>query len=459
MEKVILFILLGSLLLIWLIYIHFKFYKKIKTLELEAYYDKLTGANQLSRFTNIVNGIMEECTDGNIAILNIKQFKFINEIFGREKADLLLKYVSEVIKAHITSQECYCRSTTDEFVIFLHGRNMEEIKARIRSIIEKISTDAMKEYRNYRVGLYCGVVSQNGSEEKYPTCEEMITHATFAMKKAKEMYQNEIWVYDLELHKKELLENYVESHMNKALDKSEFKILLQPKINLQTKKVEGAEALVRWILEDGTMLSPNDFIPVFERNGFCSELDMYILEWICKKIRNWIDQGIDPVPISINQSKLLFVEDDYVEKVCYIIEKYKIPYHLISLEILEGLALEDAESINSKILQLQEKGIQVSMDDFGSGYSSLNSLAKLNIDELKLDRAFLVTALDEKTRQFIIMKKIVEMARELGISTVAEGIETKEDEKLIAEIGCNYGQGFCYSKPISVPAFQELYLM
>ena len=236
-------------------------------------------------------------------------------------------------------------------------------------------------------------------------------------------------------------------------------MFLQPKINLKTGKLGGAEALVRWLKKDGDMIYPNQFIPLFESNGFCARLDMYMVEQVCRRIRKWIDEGIEPIPISVNQSKLLFYEEDYVESLCRLIEKYRIPARLITLEILEGLAIGNVEELNNRISSLQEKGFRISMDDFGSGYSSFNTLGKLKIDELKLDRVFLIEITNEKeNRQRIIMEQVVDLTKRLKISTVVEGVETRENEVLIQSFGCDYGQGYYYSRPVSADEFEEKFL-
>ena len=247
--------------------------------------------------------------------------------------------------------------------------------------------------------------------------------------------------------------------MHQALKDKEFRMFLQPKMDMRTGKLGGAEALVRWIPKDGTIIYPNQFIPLFESNGFCSSLDMYMVENVCRKIREWIDAGITPVPISVNQSKILFYEEDYVENLCAVLERYRIPGDLITLEILEGLAAGNIDELNEKIDQLKEKGFRISMDDFGSGYSSFNTLGKLHIDELKMDRVFLsaITGKEDE-RQEIIMAQVVDLAKKLRISTVAEGVETKENETLIRTLGCGYGQGYYYSRPIDEDEFDRKYM-
>lgn len=184
-----------------------------------------------------------------------------------------------------------------------------------------------------------------------------------------------------------------------------------------------------------------------------------MVEQACKQIRSWTERGIEPIAISVNQSKLLFFEENYISMLKDTLKKYNVPAGLITLEILEGLALENEDILNERITALQAEGFKISLDDFGSGYSSLNTLGKLKINELKLDRDFLLKASGENSQRVrLIMEYIVKLAETLGISTVAEGVETTEDEEFIKSIGCKTGQGYLYSKPISAAEFDEKYM-
>lgn len=420
-----------------------------------AYYDSLTGAYNTVRFMQEMKDALSGPEKYSVCVLNIHQFKFINEIFGRAQGDKLLCHISQVLKESVNPGEYFCRDTGDFFWMILKGQNEEAIRERLYEMMEKISRFSLSQHHNYQIMIYCGVAVRRDDS----SAEMMMTHAMFALQTAKGTDRNNVWFYDVELHKQETLQNYIESHMHQALKDKEFRMFLQPKMDMRTGKLGGAEALVRWIPKDGTIIYPNQFIPLFESNGFCSSLDMYMVENVCRKIREWIDAGITPVPVSVNQSKILFYEEDYVENLCAVLERYRIPGDLITLEILEGLAAGNIDELNEKIDQLKEKGFRISMDDFGSGYSSFNTLGKLHIDELKMDRVFLsaITGKEDE-RQKIIMAQVVDLAKKLRISTVAEGVETKENETLIRTLGCGYGQGYYYSRPIDEDEFDRKYM-
>lgn len=425
-----------------------------------AYQDNLTGADNLHRFRQMLANCVEKRATGCVAALNVRQFKFINEIFGREFADHLLCQIKEIIQEKLEPEEFFCRDNADLFYLYLKNTDKDIIQERIQQILYRVSKGSPADHKNYQILMYAGVAIFDEESIRQGECsDDLLTHVLFALATAKTMPSNSVWFYDRERHKAEELENYVESHMHQALENKEFRLFLQPKVDLSTDALAGAEALVRWITDEGRMVFPNQFIPLFEENGFCVQLDYYMVEQACCQIRQWIDLGITPLPISINQSKRLFYEVDYIENLQKLTKKYEIPANLITLEILEGLAMENVEELNEKIGTLQKLGFRISMDDFGSGYSSLNTLGNLNIDELKLDQGFLFAAAGEKGDRFrLIMEKVVSVAKSLHISTVVEGVETAEDEALIKALGCDLGQGYYYSRPISAAEFNKKYM-
>ena len=280
-----------------------------------------------------------------------------------------------------------------------------------------------------------------------------------ALQSIQHTHRTDTAFYNAELHEKLRKKNSIESYMQTALQNKEFKLFLQPKNNLKDDSLAGAEALVRWQKPDGSYRYPDEFIPLFEANGFCIKLDLYMVERACEQIHAWINAGITPVPISVNQSKLLFSDRNYPEHLEKIAKRYKVSPSLIVLEILEDIATGDLGQINAQIETLHDKGFKVSMDDFGSGYSSLNMLYQLKIDELKLDRGFLRKGSEtDNERRQIILEQIIRFAKKLGISTVAEGIETQQDRDNMAALACDYGQGYFYERPISAAQFTDKYM-
>ena len=300
--------------------------------------------------------------------------------------------------------------------------------------------------------MHCGIaLSEEGK-----SIDDIMTYAMFAMAKAKEAPHKSIWLFDTALHEQEQMRNNIENNAHDALKNGEFKLYLQPKVELEEDVLCGAEALVRWEEKNGNILYPGAFIPLFEENGFCAELDMYMFEKVCKKLREWMDQGMTPINISINQSRITFYKENYIEDLCDILEKYDVSASYITLEILEGLFLKDVDEMTQRLRRLKEIGFRISMDDFGTGYSSLNMLGKLEIDEVKLDRSFLNEAVEETNKNTrVIMEEMIRLSHELSISIVIEGIETLQQDRFVKEIGCEYGQGFFYGKPIRADRFTK----
>lgn len=423
-----------------------------------AYFDPLTGAENLARFQQRLKKFLAR-RGGSVAVVEVRNFPFFHEIFGSEKANQLICQIKQSADHAMRADEFFCHDTADRFYLFLAETEEKALQARLDAFMNEITTNEENRHRDYRLTLYCGVTSSPVCDDPDRGADNMMAHVLFALDRAKVGHSNTIWFFDTELHKVEELENYVESHMHQALEHGEFKLYLQAKKELRSNQLGGAEALVRWQPSDRGMIFPNQFIPLFERNGFCVKLDLYMVELVCRQIRSWIDRGIKPLPISVNQSKLLFYEADYVRTLRGLIQKYRVPAELITLEILEGLAMENVEELNDKITQLHAEGFRVSLDDFGTGFSSLNTLGSLRINELKLDRSFLQNAGDNTdTRTAFIMRQIVQLACQFQISTVAEGVETEEDERLIRSIGCDYGQGYLYSRPIRAEEFDSRFL-
>ena len=444
------FVLIVGLFIFTLVYGYRMMKTMNRNLKKMAYYDSLTEAYNMYHFKELAREA------GNlsyaIAVVNVRQFKFINEIFGKEQADHLLQYIARKLQEVVGDGEFFCRESADSFYVFLRESEEEVLQARMNHALQKITDLKNDKNFHYHLIMNCGIAVS----EPDGSVEEVMTRALFALAKAKQMNQQAIWVFDTTLHEQEQIDNFIESHAREALECEEFELYLQPKMNVQDDSLGGAEALVRWVNAEGTFLYPSSFIPLFETNGFCADLDMYMFEKVCQCLQKWIADGYQPVPISINQSKLTFYEENYEQRLSELLEKYQISASLITLEILEDLVIDDLSDMNARLERLKKKGFKISLDDFGTGYSSLNTFGKLKIDEVKLDRGFLLETEKEgcgSTR--MIMEEVVRLAKKLSIATVIEGIETEEQAAFVKSIGCDQGQGYYYSKPISAEQFTK----
>ena len=454
------FIFIGGIIIFFSIQVYFILMKDSEMLTNLAYYDELTGSYNSNKFRNKCEYILRTQNDYSIVVFNINKFKFINNIFGEKWADELLVHIKKVLDRNTYKNEYYCRESSDQFFIFIKSIDKDEIINRVNKIKNDIQVFSYINNQNYNITIYGGICSYLNLDDPSIIYKTMLDNALFIMKEEKENKESFIF-YDESTYKKRYKQIYIENNMQDSLNNNEFKLFLQPKVDAKTKEVIGAEALVRWIKDDGTMIYPNEFIPLFEENGFCEKLDLYMIEKACEKIRSWIDNGIKPIPISINQSKLSFYKTNYIESICDITKKYNISNSFIVIEILEGLALDNITEFNNTIKKLQEKDFRVSMDDFGSGYSSLNSLSKLKIDELKIDGDFLLKMgndVEFKKKQKIILSSIINLAKKLNVQTVVEGVEDEGHLQFINDLEYDMAQGYYFSKPISEKEFDDKYM-
>lgn len=441
-----LFVLLLMLALMAAAY--YKFRKNTAMLLQLAYFDPVTGAKNTTRFDSECLELQKKDPAYSIAVLDVHNFKWVNDLFGPSGGDKLLQYLALRIGQILHADEIFCRDAADQFYLLLHETDAETIRMRLDALIDSVRESTSHATYSYEITLYAGVAVQ-GDRDK----------ALVALQSIRNKQYQSVAFYDAALHEALRERNQIESSMQSALQNREFQLFLQSKHDLQDDRLAGAEALVRWYRADGSCCYPNIFIPLFEENGFCVKLDLYMVERVCEQIRAWMDEGMEPIPVSVNQSKLLFADRNYPANLEQIVDRYQVPHSLITLEILEGVATEDFGLLEEQIEALHERGFRVSMDDFGTGYSSLTMLSRLRIDEMKLDRGFLRSAPEEdEARRQVILEQVVSTAHRLQIAVVAEGIETEQDRNTVAALGCELGQGYFYDRPISAADFTKRYM-
>ena len=241
--------------------------------------------------------------------------------------------------------------------------------------------------------------------------------------------------------------------MYTALAEGQFVVYLQPKVEIFSGRIVGAEALARWRHPERGLIPPNRFVPFFERNGFIILLDEYIWEEVCKLLRSWLDKGYRPLPVSINVSRMHFNDNGFCGKLRALTDKYHLPRHLLELELTESAFFENEKILQRTMRSLQEAGFAFSMDDFGTGYSSLNTLRALPFNTVKLDRAFVSDSTDNQRGQIVARNTIV-LAKQLGMRIIAEGVETVEQALFLRNMGCDQAQGFYYSRPMDAREFE-----
>ncbi len=428
-----------------------------KTQLLIAHYDPVTDAYNYQKFLLEFRNIdYRTNTDSTYSVvsLNIHDFNYIEDMLGELQTDELLRIIANTLKEQ-DSILMFCHHELDQFFMILRLREQKEIDAEIRRIMNLCVSRINVEVSTIPIVMYAGVAFT------YPdlTPDKIVSRAEFAKKQITKTYTHAVRFYDENAYKKEAFLHSIEKSMRDALIKEEFKLFLQPKIDLATGKVYAAEALVRWISDSDVIVYPNDFIPLFEQNGFCTELDLYMFDKACAHIRYYMDNGIEPIYYSINQTKLLIFQKGYTAKLKAIIDKYQIPPKYLVIEVLEDLATHNVNELNNRINELKSLGLSIALDDFGSGYSSLNIVAGLDIDEIKFDREFLLAEDPEQIKKnHMILRVLSKLAKELGIRTVVEGVERHEDVEFLKSIDCDLAQGYYYDRPIPVDAFDKKYM-
>lgn len=255
---------------------------------------------------------------------------------------------------------------------------------------------------------------------------------------------------------KYLKEKNIEDNMEHALENNEFIVYFQPKVELKTNKIAGAEALVRWQNSKKELIPPNEFIPIFEKNGFITKLDIYVFEEVCKTIRKWLNEGINPIPVSVNLSRMHLQNPNFLKKYKEIQEKYEVPADLLEIELTETLVFENFEQLKKVIDDIHQMGFSCSIDDFGSGYSSLNLLKEIPVDILKLDRIFFSKKNDKRGNS--VIESIISLAKKLNMTTISEGVETISQVEFLRKADCDLVQGYVYSKPLAKDDFEITFL-
>lgn len=418
-----------------------------------AYCDTLTGAKNMHYFEMKARELLEENRDLPYAIIcfDIMNFRYLNEGYGHEKADAILEALVKAANESFSYNETFARVSADKFVCLAidDGRD----RARREFLEERVNRYAGTIAMNYPIRIKSGTFIVTDYTEKI---SNMVDKADLARKSISGESKRLYAYYEDSLIEETRRREYIESQMEEALANGEFVPYLQPKWDMIEDKIAGAEALVRWIKPDGTMIYPNDFIPIFEKNGFVEKLDFYMLESICRYIRRLLDEDKPVYPVSINQSRYLLHNKAYVHMVQEILLKYEIPKDYIELELTETIFFLEREHMVSVMSKLKDINIMLSIDDFGSGFSSLNLLKDIPFDVLKIDRGFLDESSTSRASQWILLK-IVEMAEGLGVKVVCEGVETQEQAEMLKEIGCHIAQGYLYARPMPIEQFEEKY--
>lgn len=420
--------------------------------------DKLTGLLLFDSFLDYANRYLAQCNDTDhilIVSTDFSKFKYINRIYGFVSGDSLIRNLAEVFMGR---EACIaaCRPYSDHIIgLFnLKDKPIEECVECIRALQHRFVLDNKMNYSKASIHLNTGIYE---IEDRTEEITSAIDKANIARRSVKGNYSVPCAVYTKELQNRKEIDEKIIPLFEKAIEEKSILVYFQPKVSVKEGCVVGAEALTRLCNEDGEIISPDQFIPVLENSGKILELDWYVMRFVFDKIRKWIDAGKNPQKVSINLSKIHFYYDTLVDDIIDEFESHQISPEYIEFEITESVFFEEAELIISKIERLREYGFKVSVDDFGAGYSSLNLIGILPVDIIKLDKSFVKNSLGNKKGKDII-KGLISILNEIEMDIVCEGIETKEEERIVYEFGCDSMQGYLYDKPIPIADYEKKYI-
>ena len=435
--------------------------KKIEQrLKFLANYDSLTGLPNRSLFMDRLNMALENSkrTDTLTAVifLDLDGFKSINDTLGHDAGDHLIKEVGKRLKASVRKSDTVARLGGDEFTVILSNiKLIEGVETVAEKIIKSVAEPFFLKDQEIRTTTSLGITLFPFTETD--TAYTLIKQADTAMYQAKKSGKNNYKFYTAALAKQEIKRVQMENALKVALEKNELCLYYQPRIDLSNNSLVGAEALLRWNSADFGHVLPSEFIPILESNGSIREVGSWVLREACRQLRRWLDLGIE-LRMSVNVSAQQFACGKFHTQVQQMLSDSGVSARYLEIEITEGVLISQSQEAENTLLELKDLGVKISLDDFGSGYSSLNYLKQFPIDIIKIDRSF-ITDLGRDADGTVIVESIIHLAQKLRLSVTAEGIEDQDKVNILKQKGCNEGQGYFFGKPMPADQFEQLYLI
>lgn len=398
-----------------------------------------------------LNGI----TDYGFVHFDVKDFKMINELYNHQVANDVLTRVTRNIEAHKDWIYFGARCDNDNFALMIRDMREDEVREKLADFFEEVSV--LEEDPSYKIYYRCGVVNMRNAMNAGNIVADC---AKMAQATGTKLNVTEINFYTDEMHENILWGKHLKAYLDTAIREDEFLVYLQPKMDINKERICGAEALVRWNYKHKTLMPPYRFIPYFEADDSIIKVDNLVLRKVCAKLKEWKEKGMPLYPISVNLSRKHMEQPQLVRHLTEIVDSYGVERSMIEFELTETATYDNQSYMISVIEDLKNKGFRISMDDFGTGYSSFGLLKEMPLDTLKVDKSFVdLLATEEESRKIrIIIRHIISMAKELGVSCVAEGAEEQNQILALQELGCEIVQGYYYSRPIPVEEFEEKYL-
>ncbi|RGY98902.1 EAL domain-containing protein [Clostridium sp. AM58-1XD] len=455
------FVIIGFTILLFSLFLYsiFRFYNDHrKQLERMAFTDPITEGLNNTAFHVKYNELSMHMIPGTytIVLLNIIGFKLINEHFGVQAANRFLSYIYHVIQRHICllDNEFAARSESDHFFLCLKEHDPSIVQMRLDQIIEDINAFHDTDLPVYHIAFKQGACLVDDPKLEITLLQD---HARMAYQPLDFSVAQACAFFNDSITERMKMEHELNDMFDLSIENHDFQVYLQPKMSLISGTAQGAEALVRWNHPHKGMIAPVDFIPLFENNGKICRLDLYVFTEICSLLKKWKQDGKTLIPISVNLSRQHFRTPGFLEAFAAIAQKYEIPRRYIEFELTESIFFDHQQIhiVKKSIQQMHRLGFLCSLDDFGSGYSSLGLLKEFDVDTIKLDRSFFLNI--SGTRAWDIIACLVELSKRLDVQTVAEGIENQEHLDRLRRIDCDMVQGYIFSKPVPISIFEQLF--
>lgn len=421
-------------------------------MEKSIFIDRMTGVSNTDGFTKYVGMLVGRnmVADYAAVYMNIKNFKYVNKLFGNRQGDVLLKSFSMAMSGFIKDDGKFARLGGDNFILIIRKDRLNELLEFTGSLSFEMG-EGVKQH--YELKLCMGVYDASYGD----TVSDIMNKASIAYNAAKGDGRRDVVFFSPELLEDALHKKEISTLFPKALENDEFVVYYQPKVRLSDNKLCGCEALCRWI-RDGRIVPPMEFIPVLEAEGTVCRLDFFVLETVCADIKHWIENGIEPVRVSVNFSKRHIRNDKLADRILEIIGRYGIDSRYIEVELTEMTGADDLTAMKVFVDKMKGNGVGTSIDDFGTGYSSLNLLKDLDVDVIKLDKSFFTNINDEthdSATDRIVVKNIVNMVNELNMEAISEGVETHVQADFLRNTHCSMAQGFLFDRPLPKEEFEK----
>lgn len=408
-------------------------------------------ANQNSLMYYAVNLIKNgRISDYTGIFFNIHNFKYVNKVFDYSQGDVILRNYAHMVKSYLDSDEEIARLGGDNFVVICRNENASDFISKIKDV--HMSHEFRSVKRELQLGVTAGIACLEGVDKP----REVMARTSIAYQAARKTGAGSIVVYTKEIQKQLMDDQEILAAFPQALAAGEFVVYYQPKVRIADKSIYGAEALVRWV-RDGQVVTPARFIPQFEREGSVCRLDYYMLEQVCGFLKSRLDKGLKIVPVSVNFFRRHLEEGDLVERITGTIDRFGIDRSYIEIELTESEDYQNYEIMSSVIGRLKERGISTSIDDFGTGFSSLNMIKKVDLDTIKIDKSLIPfdDVNNNKHQDIVMFASIIDLIGRLGKKSVAEGVETTQQLDYLEKLGCDIVQGYVFDKPLPKDEFEQ----